>query len=353
MDSTELRHPGPAGDGARATFALMSFNQEEFIEEALEAALAQTYPGLEIIVSDDCSTDGTATRIRRIVDAYTGPHSVVVNVNERNLGIGKHVNLIVRMARGRILVLAAGDDISAPDRTAKVMDHWDSSHPRPSAVFCGARLISRNGELLGRVEPAIARSRPTEDLILFKGLRRTLVLGACGAYDLDLFRSFGDLDPDLPIEDIPLLIRASMSNGVSYLAHDLVDYRHDSSVWKPVRKEAESRADRHRRRRLYTEARLKAARQVLKDTHKKGDPSCIAAARKAYALHEYVHQTCIQGRFSPRRMLATCLRTGHWLYPVASTFVDAFPRTYSLALRVVRPLTRTTRATPARKGKAR
>lgn len=336
-----------------ATFALMSFNQEAFIEKALEAALAQTYQPLEIIVSDDCSTDESATRIRRIVDAYTGPHSVVVNVNKRNLGIGQHVNLIARMARGRILILAGGDDVSAPDRAAQVMDRWGSSCPRPSAVFCAARLISREGALTGRIVPVIARSRSTEELILFKGLRRTLALGACGAYDLDLFKSFGDLDTDLPIEDIPLLIRASMSNGVSYLDQDLVDYRQNSSVWKPVRTGAESRADRSRRRLAYTEARLKTARQVLKDTQTRGDPSFIAAAEKAYALHDYVHQTCIQGQFFPGRMLATCLRTGHWVYPLASTFVDAFPRAYSFASKVTQPLMRTIRAVPTRNRKAR
>ena len=41
------------------TFALMAYNQEQLIEEAVAGALAQTYSPLEIILSDDCSTDRT------------------------------------------------------------------------------------------------------------------------------------------------------------------------------------------------------------------------------------------------------------------------------------------------------
>ena len=41
------------------TFALFSYNQENYIRQAVEGALAQDYPRLEIIISDDCSQDET------------------------------------------------------------------------------------------------------------------------------------------------------------------------------------------------------------------------------------------------------------------------------------------------------
>ena len=41
------------------TFALFTYNQERYVREAVEGVLAQTYEPLEIIISDDCSTDMT------------------------------------------------------------------------------------------------------------------------------------------------------------------------------------------------------------------------------------------------------------------------------------------------------
>ena len=41
------------------TFALFAYNQEKYIREAVEGAFSQTYQRMEIILSDDCSTDST------------------------------------------------------------------------------------------------------------------------------------------------------------------------------------------------------------------------------------------------------------------------------------------------------
>ena len=46
-----------ASDRPLVTFALFAYNQEKYIREAVEGAFAQTYAPLEIILSDDCSTD--------------------------------------------------------------------------------------------------------------------------------------------------------------------------------------------------------------------------------------------------------------------------------------------------------
>jgi len=46
-------------DRPLVTFALVAYNQEQYIREAVEGAFAQTYEPLEIILSDDCSSDRT------------------------------------------------------------------------------------------------------------------------------------------------------------------------------------------------------------------------------------------------------------------------------------------------------
>ena len=95
-----------------ATFALFAYNQEEYVADAIEAAFAQTYHPLEILLSDDCSTDGTYEAMKRAVSLYNGRHTVRLYRNDENLGLIEHVNRMVDRATGEIIVAAAGDDVT-------------------------------------------------------------------------------------------------------------------------------------------------------------------------------------------------------------------------------------------------
>ena len=117
------------------TLALFAYNQECYVGEAIAAAFAQTYSPLEIILSDDCSSDGTFEIMQHAVAEYKGPHHVVLNRNPLNLNIGGHVNAVAGLATGELIVLAAGDDISVPSRTRQLAQHWDALG-RPPAVLC-------------------------------------------------------------------------------------------------------------------------------------------------------------------------------------------------------------------------
>ena len=110
------------------TFAIAAFNQEQFIREAVEAALAQTYSPLEIILSDDCSEDGTFDVMRKLAGSYRGPDRVILNRNSTRRSIGGHLNRVVAIAKGELILAAAGDDISLPQRTQVVYEAWESSN---------------------------------------------------------------------------------------------------------------------------------------------------------------------------------------------------------------------------------
>src|SRR5688572_14160607 len=118
----EIRRPagrrvmsGTVLDG-RVTLALFTFNQEPYVREAVRAVLAQDYSPLDIIISDDASTDDTFRILEDELQGYDGPHRIRLNRNARNLGVGEHVNLLAGMSNTNFIVLAAGDDIALPQR---------------------------------------------------------------------------------------------------------------------------------------------------------------------------------------------------------------------------------------------
>lgn len=109
------------------TFALFAYNQERYVREAVESAFAQDYPSLEIIISDDGSTDETFQIISDLVSRYRGPHRVLARQTAANRGSLRHVAEVAGISRGDLLVLAAGDDVSKPNRVGVLQRAWAES----------------------------------------------------------------------------------------------------------------------------------------------------------------------------------------------------------------------------------
>ena len=92
------------------SFYILAYNHENMIADAINAALAQTYSPLQIIISDDCSTDSTWEIIQKTVSSYNGPHKVEIRRNAVNLGISVHINALWKECSGEWIIASAGDD---------------------------------------------------------------------------------------------------------------------------------------------------------------------------------------------------------------------------------------------------
>src|SRR6266849_9203349 len=116
------------------TFAIAALNQERFIREAVDAAFAQTYSPLEIILSDDCSEDRPFEIMCEMAKVYRGPHRIVLNRNPIRRSIGVHINRIMEVSQGELILAAAGDDISLPQRAQSTYEAWESSGRKATSI---------------------------------------------------------------------------------------------------------------------------------------------------------------------------------------------------------------------------
>lgn len=103
------------------SFYILTFNHERYISDAISAALRQMYSPLEIIISDDCSTDRTWEIIQSRIAGYQGPHRLIARRNTDNLGISAHINALWQVCSGEWIVASAGDDASVPDWVERIM----------------------------------------------------------------------------------------------------------------------------------------------------------------------------------------------------------------------------------------
>jgi glycosyltransferase involved in cell wall biosynthesis len=211
------------------TFAIFAFNQEAFIREAVLGAFSQTYSPLEIIISDDCSSDGTFAIITEMAAAYQGPHKVIARRNPVNLGVGEHVNEMARVASGEILVLAAGDDVSLPSRAAAVAETF-RRFPTAKATLSAYETMPEGVSSEADRTPA----RVTQEHMLagFGGVQK----GATYAYAKECFTWPRPLPAWVVSEDRVLPFRAAMLGSVHYIPEPLIRYRLTGTIVDEERK---------------------------------------------------------------------------------------------------------------------
>ena len=96
----------------RISVFIVSYNQEQYIAQAIESVINQNVLPYEVIISDDCSTDDTWNIIQRYADKY--PQLIKANRNNPNLGIFENFNLATRKTSGNLITCVAGDDYIEP-----------------------------------------------------------------------------------------------------------------------------------------------------------------------------------------------------------------------------------------------
>jgi glycosyltransferase involved in cell wall biosynthesis len=201
---------------------LLAYQQEATIEAAIHGALAQTYSPLEIVISDDASTDGTWPTIERTVAGYEGPHRLLLNRHAANLGIGAHLDRLVALSHGELLFVAAGDDISVPERCVRVVDAWLAADRRPDLISSSLVDLDEQGRTHDRIVPTdLSTYRHASDWLA----RPPHVVGAAQAWTRRVFDRFGPLPPGTVAEDWLMVFRAIVSGGAITLAEPLVQYR--------------------------------------------------------------------------------------------------------------------------------
>ena len=159
---------------------MLTYNQKNFVAAAVHAALNQQCDPLEIIFSDDASTDGTFNIIKDIVSNYTGPHYVKVIQNSHNLGINLHLECLVETAKSGLIIWAAGDDVSFPNRADQIIK-----------------------------APVIGEKLPK---------------------DKSLFKSYDKIPKNGVYEDLILGFRANLENSIYYLDMPLITYLEDEGI---------------------------------------------------------------------------------------------------------------------------
>lgn len=125
---------------------IVTYNSQDYIIDALESVKSQTYQNIELVVSDDCSSDNTIPLVKEWVRRNSNRfirHEVVEA--PENTGIPANYNRAVRACSGNWLKMMDGDDLLL-DNCVKDNVDYINEHPEALVVFSDMYLFKENNE---------------------------------------------------------------------------------------------------------------------------------------------------------------------------------------------------------------
>jgi len=142
------------------TIGIPTYNRaDSFLKQAIQSAVNQTYSNIEIIVSDNCSTDHTEALVKSFNDSR-----IRYFKQSRNIGMLNNSNFCVDEAKGAYFIQLHSDDLLDPDFVSVCMKavNYDTN---VGIVITGTRIIDEEGTVIHE-EPNKANGSSTTDFML-------------------------------------------------------------------------------------------------------------------------------------------------------------------------------------------
>jgi glycosyltransferase involved in cell wall biosynthesis len=218
--------PGPRS-AVKLSVAMITYNHESFIRQALESVLAQRVNfDYEIVVGEDCSTDGTRAILTDFYHRY--PERIVPLLHDQNLGALRNFQATLAACRGQYLAIVEADDYwTCEDKLRRQVDFLDQ---HPDYAICCHRAQVRDETAGGRVDviPSFAAGSYTiEDLIAFTFISTCTVMYRWGSVD-----RLPNWFLDLKLGDWPLHILVARSGKIELMDEVMAVYRmHSGGMW--------------------------------------------------------------------------------------------------------------------------
>ena len=122
------------------------YNAEKYVEQAVRSIMNQTYKNLEILITDDCSTDESFAILRRLAEEDS---RIKLFQNEQNQKIVRTLNALVERANGKYIARMDADDISLQKRIEKQVAFLEAN---PDIAICGTNAwhINKDGNKISK-----------------------------------------------------------------------------------------------------------------------------------------------------------------------------------------------------------
>jgi glycosyltransferase involved in cell wall biosynthesis len=186
------------------TIGISTYNRaRSYLPMALDSALRQTYPNVEVVVSDNCSTDDTPAVIRS-----RAKQGLRYFRHDSNIGANNNFNFCLEQAKGEYFLLLHDDDLIDADFVETCVRAAGSREV--GLIRTGTRIIGANNRVLGQRTNECEGLSPAELFLAWFGNRTAFYL--CSTlYNTGLLREAGGFESPLHLyQDVTALARVSV-----------------------------------------------------------------------------------------------------------------------------------------------
>ena len=229
---------------------LRTYGHAQFISQAIESVLIQRTPfPIELVIGEDCSTDGT----REIVRAYAERHPDLIRavLPEQNVGHGQILLRAIEAARGRYLAYLDGDDYwTSPDKLRRQVEYLEANPDCRSCFHDVSLVYDAAGMPSGSVSPGLAETK--------FGLADIVAECLVPAPSMMFRREVAETLPAWSFEsawiDWVIHIKAAELGPLGYIAEPMAVYRvHDGGMFSALDRTSQLEEDLRFYKRLLAE----------------------------------------------------------------------------------------------------
>jgi len=224
--------------GQLVSIVFTSYNHLEFLKQAIESLLNQSYTNFELIVVDDCSTDGS----QELLKTYIKDKRVNLNLLYRNTGsYVKASNYGASLAKGEYILFAQCDDFSETDQL-EILVNQLNNNKYIGVAYSRSNLIDKHGDFISDdyvIREFSFRKECIKSVIIGKKSMRKYLSYSCVIPNLsaalirrDLYFRIGGLsDKYFIAADWDFWLRLTGETDFIYIAKSLNNFRqHDTTI---------------------------------------------------------------------------------------------------------------------------
>ncbi len=187
-------------------------NGEKYISQQLDSILSQLKPTDELIITDDCSGDGTVSIIRSFDD-----DRIRLTTNARPAGIAQTFQSSLMRCRGDYIFLADQDDVWLPQKVNVMLRHL-SDH---DLVISDCKVVDH--QLVPKSRSFQALNNSGKGLI--KNILRNSYMGCCMAFNRGLLKRALPIPTDIPLHDFWIGLIGELYFKVKFIPDILIYHR--------------------------------------------------------------------------------------------------------------------------------
>jgi len=212
----------------KISIALCTYNGEKFLREQLDSIAEQTLLPDELVVCDDCSSDGTIDIINHFREC--APFPVQIHVNEKNLGLTNNFSKATDLCQGRWIALCDQDDRWLQEklqRLARKMEQLEEGHGEdtPLLVHSDAIVADTDLKTIDNSLWGFQRTNPQCGDRLGRLLSQNVVTGCTSLFNQALWRKAMPVPEEAMMHDWWLAFVASAFGKIGFVREPTILYR--------------------------------------------------------------------------------------------------------------------------------